>query len=141
MELAIKFYYWHEVMGPLLTYTKGKFEITDEDLLILLSSVEPYNITIESTISGPSYLGKKVIMTYNRCVNNPDAQDERICLLGADCWVLIACPIELEIVLLSKIDLVKTILDIEFDTIAEINQIDAIMGERADYAIRKIYLD
>ncbi|MBN1327965.1 MAG: hypothetical protein JXA54_00705 [Candidatus Heimdallarchaeota archaeon] len=141
MELAIKFYYWHEVMGPLLTFTKGKFEIKDEELLILLSTVEPYIITTESTISGPAYLGKKTIMTYNRCVNNPEAQDERICLLGADCWVLIVCPVELEIVLLSKIDLVKEILDIEFEAIEEVNQLDSIMGERADYAIRNVYLE
>ncbi len=141
MELAIQIYYWHDVMGPLLTFAKGDFEISMEDLLILLSSQEPYLQSMESKILGPSYVEDKIIMTYNRCIANPETQDERICLFGADCWVLIICPIELEIVLLSKIEIVKEILDIEFEMISEVNQLDTSLGERASYGIEKIYTE
>ncbi|NHJ46680.1 MAG: hypothetical protein FK733_02720 [Asgard group archaeon] len=138
MELSINVYYWHEIMGPLPIYSDGKLEIKEEDVFILLSSIEPYSITTESSILGPSYIGDDILMSYNRSISNPDAQDERLKLMGTDCWVIISCEMEFEIVLLSKIELIKMILDIEFDTIDEISQLDSNLGKKASYAIREV---
>ncbi|MHA1557842.1 MAG: hypothetical protein ACTSPM_13025, partial [Candidatus Heimdallarchaeota archaeon] len=57
----LHFYYWHEVMGPLAYHSRGDFEINQEDIFMLLSSVEPYTSSSESTISGPYYIGDQII--------------------------------------------------------------------------------
>lgn len=139
MEIAIQFYYWHEVMGPLQIFADGNLKIAEEELLILLSSIEPYSVTTESSILGPSYIENEVVMTYNRCVCNPDAQDERLRLMGADTWVIISCSKDYELILLSKIEIVKMILDIEFAVIDELNQLDSIVSKKAAFAIMKVY--
>jgi hypothetical protein len=125
-------------MGPLPIFSEGKLEIQEEDIFMLLSSIEPYSVTTESSILGPSYIGNEILMTYNRSICNPDACDERLKLMGTDCWVIISCDKEFEIVLLSKIEIIKTILDIEFDVIDEINQLDSAIGKKASFAIREV---
>ncbi|MGC9781688.1 MAG: hypothetical protein HZR80_20780 [Candidatus Heimdallarchaeota archaeon] len=139
MEINIQFYYWHEVMGPLAIYDDGKLKMTNEDILMLFSTVELYSCSTESSINGPSYKDDKILMTYNRCVNNPEASDERLRLMGTDCWVIISTKKEYEVILISNIEIVKTILDIEFETIEEIVQLNPDMGERAAYAIREVF--
>jgi len=139
MTLTVHFYYFDEVMGPVEIFSDGDLQIKQEDIYILLSTVEPYAISTVSTISGPTYLDDRVLMIYNRSINNPDAHDERLSLLGTDCWVIISYPKDLEIILLSKIELVKIILDIEFETIDEVTQITYDVCYRATNAIRNIY--
>ncbi|NHJ39582.1 MAG: hypothetical protein FK731_06065 [Asgard group archaeon] len=139
MDLTVQFYYWHEVMGPLQIFADGNLKISEESLLILLSSIEPYSVTTESSILGPTYIESEVIVTYNRCVCNPDAQDERLRLMGSDTWVIISCSKDYELILLSKIEIVKMILDIEFSTIDELNQLDSNVGKKATFAIKKVY--
>jgi hypothetical protein len=60
-------------------------------------------------------------------------------MMGTDVWVLISCKTKYELVLLSIIEIVKIILDIEFEAIVEVNQLDAALGERATQAIRAAY--
>ena len=139
MEISIQLYYWHEVMGPLLIYSNGFLKISEEDLMMLFSTIEPYSCTPESSILGPKYYDEQIVMTYNRSVCNPDANDERIRMMGTDVWCLISCKKEFELVLLSIIEIVKIILDIEFDSIVEVNEIDSSLGERATQAIRAAY--
>ena len=139
LEINIQFYYWHEMMGPLAIYDDGKLKMTEEDILMLFSTVELYSCTNESSINGPSYKEDYVLMTYNRCVSNPDAKDERLRLMGSDCWVIISTKREYEVILISNIEIVKVILDIEFDTILEVSQLNPDIGERAAFAIRKIF--
>jgi hypothetical protein len=128
-------------MGPLKLYSDSDIELKDEEIYMLLSSIEPYLVTNESSILGPSYIGDKILMTYNRSICDPDAKDERLRIMGTDCWTIISCEKENEIVLLSKIEIVKMILDIEFDTIAEVCQLDPSLGEKASSGIRKVYLE
>ena len=139
MEISVQIYYWHEVMGPLQMYSNGLLEISDEDLMMLLSTIEPYSCTAESSILGPKFYNKQIIMTYNRSICDPDANDERLRLMGTDVWCLISCKEEFELVLLSIIEIVKIILDIEFDSIEEISQLDAALCERATQAIKAAY--
>jgi len=126
-------------MGPMLIYSNGLLKISDEDLMMLFSTIEPYSCTPESSILGPKYYGDQIVMTYNRSVCDPDAKDERLRMMGTDVWVLISCKTKYEVVLLSIIELVKIILDIEFDSILEVNQLDSSLGERATHAIRAAY--
>ncbi len=126
-------------MGPLSFYSYGDFEITQEDIFMLLSSVEPYTVSSESTISGPYFIDDKIIMVYNRSINYPEANDERLRIMGTDCWVMLSCEIENELVLLSKVEIVKMILDIEFGTIEEISQLTTEMAEQSAKAILNIY--
>ena len=126
-------------MGPLQMYSNGLLEISDEDLMMLLSTIEPYSCTAESSILGPKFYNKQIIMTYNRSICDPDANDERLRLMGTDVWCLISCKEESELVLLSIIEIVKIILDIEFDSIEEISQLDAALCERATQAIKAAY--
>ncbi|NHJ32979.1 MAG: hypothetical protein FK732_08955 [Asgard group archaeon] len=139
MEVSVQFYYWHEVMGPLQIYSNGLLEISEEDLMMLFSTIEPYSCTPESSILGPKYYGGQIIMTYNRSVCDPDANDERLRIMGTDVWCLISCKEEFELVLLSIIEIVKIILDIEFDSVEEVHQLDAALCERATHAIRAAY--
>ncbi len=139
MEISVQLYYWHEVMGPLLLYSNGLLEISEEDLMMLFSTIEPYSCTPESSILGPKYYNKQIVMTYNRSICDPDANDERLRLMGTDVWCLISCKEEFELVLLSIIEIVKIILDIEFESIEEISQLDAALGERATQAIKAAY--
>lgn len=126
-------------MGPLSIYSHGEFEINQEDMFILLSSVEPYTISSESTISGPYYIDNQVIMVYNRSINYPEANDERLRIMGTDCWVMISCEVENELVLLSKIEIAKMILDIEIGIIEEISQLTTEMAKQSSKAILDIY--
>jgi hypothetical protein len=126
-------------MGPLQMYSNGLLEISDEDLMMLLSTIEPYSCTAESSILGPKFYNKQIIMSYNRSICDPDANDERLRLMGTDVWCLISCKEEFELVLLSIIEIVKIILDIEFDSIEEISQLDAALCERATQAIKAAY--
>ncbi len=126
-------------MGPLLVYSNGLLKISEEDLMMLFSTIEPYSCTPESSILGPKYYNDQIVMTYNRSVCNPDANDERLRLMGTDVWVLISCKTKFELVLLSIIEIVKIILDIEFDSVVEVNQLDSALGERATQAIRAAY--
>ena len=80
-------------------------------------------------------------MIYNRSISNPDAKDERLNIMGTDCWVIISYPKKHEIILLSKIDIAKMILDIEFDDIEEISQITYDICSRASAAIIEMYRD
>jgi len=139
LEISVQFYYWHEVMGPLLIYSNGLLKISEEDLMMLFSTIEPYSCTAESSILGPKYYGNQIVMTYNRNVCDPDANDERLRLMGTDVWCLISCDKKFELVLLSIIEIVKIILDIEFDSVEEIHQLDSALGERATQAIRAAY--
>ncbi len=139
MVFNLHFFYWHEVMGPLSYSSHGKFEISQEDIFMLLSSVEPYTASSESTISGPYYIEKEVIMVYNRSINYPEANDERLRIMGSDSWVMISCEEKNELVLLSKIEIAKMVLDIEFGTIEEISQLTTEMAEQATRAILDIY--
>lgn len=139
MVINLHFFYWHEVMGPLSYYSHGKFEITQEDIFMLLSSVEPYTESSESTISGPYFIDNEVMMVYNRSINYPEANDERLRIMGTDCWVMISCEVENELVLLSKIEIAKMVLDIEFGTIEEISQLTSEMAEQSTKAILDIY--
>jgi hypothetical protein len=107
---------------------------------MLLSSIEPYSETSESSIAGPYYIGKEIFMVYNRTVNNPDANDERIRLMGTDCWVMISVRKEFELVLTSQIEIVQMILDIEFDNVKELNDLTIEMTRRTVDVIRKVYL-
>ena len=126
-------------MGPLSYYSHGKFEISQEDIFMLLSSIEPYTSSSESTISGPYYIDDQIIMVYNRSINYPEANDERLRIMGTDCWVMISCETENELILNSKIEIVKMVLDIEFGTIEEISQLTAEMAEQSSRAILDIY--
>ena len=139
LKLNLSFYYWHEVMGPMSFYSKGDFQVNEEDIFLLLSSVEPYTSSEESTISGPYFLDDQVIMVYNRSINYPEANDERLRMMGTDCWVLISCEVENELVLLSKIEIAKMVLDVEFGTIEEVSQLNAEMSELSSKAIVNIY--
>lgn len=139
MEISVQFYYWHEVMGPLLIYSNGLLKISEEDLMMLFSTIEPYSCTPESSILGPKYYDEQIVMTYNRSVCDPDANDERLRMMGTDVWCLISCKKEFELVLLSIIEIVKIILDIEFDSVQEVHQLDSALGERATQAIRAAY--
>ena len=139
MKITLGYYYWHEVAGPMVYYSKGKFEINEEDILLLLSSVEPYTSSDESTISGPYYVDKKIIMAYNRTLSYPDANDERLRLMGADSWVMICCKQDDELVLLSMCEIIKMILDVEFGTIEEISQLNNQMAERSAKAIADLF--
>ncbi len=127
-------------MGPLLIYSTSNYRIKNEDIMMLLSLVKPYAVSDESSLMGPSYLGDRVIMTYNRCLNCPEAKDERIRLMGTECWVLLSCEKDYEVVLLGQIDVAKMILDIEFDQIMEVNQYTTEIAEHVSSAIEKIYL-
>ena len=140
LDLTIHYYYWDEVMGPLLVHHDGGVQLTQEDVFMLLSSIEPYSETIESKIVGPYFIGDEVFMVYNRSVNNPDAQDERIKLMGTDCWVMLSVKKEHELVLLSQIEIVQMILDIEFDNVDELSDLCIEMYRRTADVIRKIYL-
>jgi len=126
-------------MGPLQMYSNGLLEISDEDLMMLLSTIEPYSCTAESSILGPKFYNKQIIMSCNRSICDPDANDERLRLMGTDVWCLISCKEEFELVLLSIIEIVKIILDIEFVSIEEIGQLDAALCERATQAIKAAY--
>ncbi|MEA2071712.1 MAG: hypothetical protein U9O98_10545 [Asgard group archaeon] len=141
MDLSVHFYYWHEKLGPLLIYSKGDYTINEEQKYMLLSSVEPYAASQESSLSGPHYVSNRVMMVYNRTVNNPEAKDERVRLMGSDCWVVISTEKNHEIILKSKINIVKMILDIEFENCAEITQLNASMADRAAKAITDVFLD
>jgi len=140
LDLTIHYYYWDEVMGPLLIHHDGGVQLKQEDVFMLLSSIEPYSETIESKIAGPYFIGDEVFMVYNRSVNNPDAQDERIKLMGTDCWVMLSVKKEHELVLLSQIEIVQMILDIEFDNVNELSDLCIDMYRRTVDVIRKIYL-
>ena len=126
-------------MGPLLIYSNGLLKISEEDLMMLFSTIEPYSCSPESSILGPKFYGDQIVMTYNRSVCNPDANDERLRLMGTDVWCLISCKKEFELVLLSIIEIVKVILDIEFENIKEVHQLDSALGERSTHAIRAAY--
>ncbi len=126
-------------MGPLSYHSRGNFEINQEDIFMLLSSVEPYTSSSESTVSGPYYIDDQIIMVYNRSINYPEANDERLRIMGTDCWVMISCKTENELVLLSKIEIAKMVLDIEFGTIEEIGQLTTEMAEQSSKAILDIY--
>ncbi|HUU78314.1 MAG TPA: hypothetical protein VMX55_08200 [candidate division Zixibacteria bacterium] len=139
MEINISYYYWHEVMGPMVYFSNGKFQINEENLLLLLSSVEPYTTSNESTISGPYYVENQVIMAYNRSLNYPDAHDERLRLMGTDSWVIISCKQDNELVLLSMCEIIKMILDVEFGIIDEVSQLETIMAERSANAIKNLF--
>lgn len=139
MEINISYYYWHEVMGPMVYFSKGKFEIGEENILLLLSSVEPYTTSNESTMSGPYYVENQVVMAYNRSLNYPDAQDERLRLMGTDSWVIISCKQNNELVLLSMCEIIKMILDVEFGIIDEVSQLETIMAERSAKAIKNLF--
>lgn len=140
MELSIHYYYWDEVMGPLLVQHDGKVQLKQEDVFMLLSSIEPYSETSESSLAGPYYIGKDVFMVYNRSVNNPDAHDERIKLMGTDCWVMLSVEKEHELVLCSQIEIVQMVLDIEFDNVNELSDLTIDLTRRTVDVIRKIYL-
>jgi hypothetical protein len=127
-------------MGPLQIYKEGKFELSEEDIFMLLSSIEPYCTSTESSILGPNYIGNEVVLTYNRCLPNPEANDERIKLMGTDCWFIISCDKEYEVILQSKIEIAKMVLDIEFEIIDEVNQLDHFLGVKAAYAIKEVFL-
>jgi len=135
----LNFYYWHDVMGPISFYSLGDFQISQEDIFLLLSSVEPYSASDESAILGPYYVENRVIMVYNRSINYPEANDERLKLMGTDCWVMISCVKENEVVLLSNIEIAKMVLDVEFGTIAEVSQLGTEMAEQSSKAIEAIY--
>ncbi|MCF2143502.1 MAG: hypothetical protein ACTSXO_00185 [Candidatus Heimdallarchaeota archaeon] len=139
MALSVHFYYFDEVIGPVEIFSEGEFSIEQEDIYLLLSTTEPYSISPVSSMLGPSYMNEQVIFVYNRSISNPDANDERLSLLGTDCWVVLTYPKDLEIVLLSKIELVKMILDIEFEVIDEISQITYDVCYRATNAIKNLY--
>ena len=62
LEISVSCYYWDEVMGPIAIYSKGKFKVKNDDIFLLLSSVEPYTTSIESNISGPHYMKDQIIM-------------------------------------------------------------------------------
>ena len=126
-------------MGPLAIYDDGKLKMSEEDILMHFSTVETYSCTTESSIYGPNYKDDQILMTYNRCVSNPEANDERLKLMGTDCWVIISTEREFEVILISNIEIVKMILDIEFDAIEEVSQLNPDMGERAAFAIRKVF--
>ena len=126
-------------MGPLLIYSNGLLDISEEDLMMLFSTIEPYSCSPESSILGPKFYGDQIVMTYNRSVCDPDANDERLRLMGTDVWCLISCKKEFELVLLSIIEIVKVILDIEFENIKEVHQLDSALGERSTHAIRAAY--
>ena len=139
MSLSIHFYYFDEVIGPVELFSEGKFAIDQEEIYLLLSTIEPHLRSPTSSILGPTYLSDHVIFVYNRSISNPDANDERLSLLGTDFWVIITYPKDLEIVLLSKIELVKMILDIEFEVIDEISQVTYDICYRATNAIKNLY--
>lgn len=139
MQLNISFYYWHEIAGPMLYYSEGNFDISEEDLFMLLSSVEPFTATDESSLTGPYYVNDEVIMAYNRSLNYPEAKDERIRLMGVDTWVLISCNKEYELVLTSMSEIAKTILDMEFIPIEEINQLNPHLAQNASKAILSLF--
>ncbi|MHA1125025.1 MAG: hypothetical protein ACTSO7_09595 [Candidatus Heimdallarchaeota archaeon] len=140
MEISLHYYYWDEVMGPLLVYHDGSTQLKQEDVFMLLSSIEPYSETTESSLAGPYYIGKDIFMVYNRSVNNPDAHDERIKLMGTDCWVMLSVKKEHELVLCSQIEIVQMVLDIEFDNVKELSDLGIEMTRRTVDVIRKIYL-
>jgi len=117
----------------------GDFQISQEDIFLLLSSVEPYSTSDESAILGPYYVKNRVIMVYNRSINYPEANDERLKLMGTDCWVMVSCLKENEVVLLSNIEIAKMVLDVEFGTIEEVNQLGIEMAEQSSKAIEAIY--
>jgi hypothetical protein len=127
-------------MGPILVHHDGKKQLKYDDVFMLLSSIEPYSQTEESSLAGPYYIGKEVYMVYNRCVNNPDAKDERIRLMGTDCWVMLSTDKEFELVLNSQIEIVQMVLDIEFDNVRELNDLTIDLTRRTVDVIRKIYL-
>ncbi|MFW9922961.1 MAG: hypothetical protein ACFFDW_06690 [Candidatus Thorarchaeota archaeon] len=139
MDISLNYYYWHEVAGPMSYFSSGKFEFSEEDLLLLLSSVEPYTSSSESSLTGPYYLRDQVIFTYNRNLNYPDAQDERIQLMGTDSWVLLSCEKENQLVLESLLEIVKLILDVEFGCCEEVSQLNIQVGQDTSKAIRDIY--
>ena len=126
-------------MGPLLIFSNSHFKISDEDLLMLLSTTDNYYNFGDSSILGPTYNQDQVIMIYTRTVNNPEAKDERLALMGTDIWILIYCKKDLELILQSKIELAKEILDIEFDSINDLSQIDVPLAEKVISVIEKLY--
>ena len=140
LELSIHYYYWDEVMGPILVHHDGKVQLKQEDVFMLLSSIEPYSETDESSLAGPYYINKEVFMVYNRSVNNPDANDERIRLMGTDCWVMLSVKKEHELVLNSQIEIVQMVLDIEFENVRELSDLSIDLTRRTIDVIRKIYL-
>jgi hypothetical protein len=126
-------------MGPITLYSVGNLIFDQESVLLLFSMNVPYINTPESSILGPYDQEDKVLFVYNRCVNNPDAQDERLRIMGTDCWIVIATPKKNEVVLKSKIDIVKMILDIEFENITEISELSVDIALRSSQAIRTLY--
>jgi hypothetical protein len=139
MKLALSYFYWHQKIGPIELYSYGKFPKTEEDLLFWLSSNKGFISSTQSSISGPFYYRRLVIMCYHRVINTPDAKDKRLRLLGTDCWVLLATQKKYELLLQSKIDIIKMVLDIEFESITELYQLTAPIADQTTKAICQLF--
>lgn len=139
LDVSIYFLYWHEIAGPLILYSKGNHQIEEEELFLLLSMVEPYSSPSEATISGPYPVNNHTAIVYNTKINNPEANDKRIRILGTDCWMILLSNIKNEKTLVEKMDVIKMVLDMDFSLIQEINQLTTDRVARAGNTIVDFY--